>query len=353
MWFKRLLLASVVVLSLYYSYNAFVKRTRILTKELQASFVDLGDDAKKIRFPGRFVKALNPGVVKFGDGYLMVFRAKYVSFFDFIIKNITGRCKNAIGLCRLNSDLEVVSEPIFLNGSAPAVSVSKQNPTDPRLIEFQGRFYAFYNEVAFVDGVGYGRKMYMCEVFPDHFGVPQILNFPDTDAFAVKGNKLQHVEKNWTPFIYQGDIYFIYLIEPQVILKLDIDSGICRLVQENPTEKIWDFGIARGGTPCVQDGEDYLTFFHSIYPVTCLGHSHNNAYIMGACWFSGQPPFEIIKKTQKPLSSPTFYTGSKKIIFPSALIDEGDHFLLFYGRDDSGVWALKISKDKIRAIAND
>ncbi len=347
---KRIFLSIAVIFSLFVGYNLFLKRTRILTKELKSSFVDLGGEAKEIRFPHRFVKATNPGVVKFKEGYLMIFRTKYRSLSDFLIKKMTMRQNNPLGLCRLNKDLEVVSEPIYMNGSTPAVNINKQSPNDPRLIEHQGRFWAFYNDRVYLDGVGYVRKMCMCEVFPDHFGIPKILTFPESHTFTEKGKKFHHVEKNWTPFIYQGGIYMIYLIEPHVILKLDLDTGVCHLVSESPSGKIWDFGIARGGTPCIEDKDGYMTFFHSLYPVTGLGHAHNNAYLLGAYWFSGQPPFEIIKRTTKPLSSPSFYAGFKKIVYPTSLVDEGDHLLLFYGRDDQEIWALRVSKEQLNAL---
>lgn len=349
--FRRFFLSLALVFSIYVVYGLFIKQARILPSELKSAFVDLGGDAKQIHLPGLFEIGTIPGVVKSEDGYLMVYRAEYRSFFDYLIKHITMHRNKSLGLCRLNHDLQVVSAPIYLSESAPGIKRSKHSPNDPRLIKCQERYFTFYNDRAYVEEVGYVRKMYMCEVFPDRFGTAKILTFQESALFTVKGKKFHHVEKNWSPFIYQGKIYLVYLIEPHVIVKLDIDTGVCELVEENESKKIWDFGIARGGTPCVQIGNEYLSLFHSPYQVTCLGHSHKNAYIMGAYWFSAEPPFKITRMTKRPLSSYTFYSGLRKFIFPSSLIDEGDDLLIFYGRDDKEIWALKVPKDKLEAFS--
>ena len=326
----------------------FVKQTRILPQDLKKAFIHLEGNPKKINIPGSFVIATNPGVEKTDHGYLLVYRAECTSLVDFLVKQVTFNRNKKLGLCCLDSGLNVIGQPIYLKSSAPNVAVKKQSPNDPRLIRFEDKIYAFYNDRFYChEEKKHVRQVYMCDVSVKGFGEPKPLVFDDRLNFTEKGQKFKNIEKNWSPFVFEDNLYLIYLIDPHVVLKLDVETGQCSLIAENQSQKIWDFGIARGGTPCLKDKDRYITFFHSPYPAKCLGHSHPNAYIMGAYAFSAEPPFEIIGVTKSPLCADFFYSGLRKFIFPTALVDDGQNVLVFYGRDDKEMWSLKVSKDQL------
>lgn len=335
----------VVALVIYGIYGGLIKQSRILPEKLQKSFLHLPGKRQTIVMPNRWEVATNPGVIKWGEEYLMVYRAESISFWDYVLKHLTFNRNKRLGLRKLDSELRPLQKVTYLEESAPGISKKKQSPNDPRLIEYGGRVWAFYNDRVYLEHERkYVRQMYLCEVFEDGFGVPKHLTFPQKDLFTDKGQKLAQVEKNWTPFVHGEDLYLIYLLEPFVVLKVDVESGLCKLIQENASQKVWDFGLVRGGTPCIRDNDHYLGFFHAPYPGTCLGHSHSNIYVMGAYWFSGEPPFTLEKASQYPLCGEDFYTGLRKLIFPTALIDEGEYIRIFYGKDDKSIESWKVSK---------
>lgn len=337
----------------YVIYGTYIKQYRILPEKLKESLLYLDGDARRIDLPGKCVIGTNPGVIKKDQGYLLVFRAESTSFFDYVIRHVTFQRNKELGLVHLSKDLEVVTSPVYLKNSAPGVKLKKQSPNDPRLIEFQGKVYAFYNDRATCEEEkGFVRQLYMCEVFDDGFGEAKKLHFPETDRFTNVGLKFKNVEKNWSPFVFNDQLYLVYLIEPHVVIHLDIESGECQLVSVNEYSKIWDFGIARGGTPAIELDDYFLTFFHSPYKGKVLGHSHPNIYIMGAYAFSKKPPFEILKKTEFPLADQTFFKGIRKFVFPTALVDEGKSLRIFYGRDDKELWSWEISKDELKSHLN-
>ena len=324
-----------------------------MPKELKASFVDLPCTPKKIALLNRWEVGTNPGVVADGEGYLLAYRAEYTSFLNYLVKHVTLNRNKVIGLARLDQELNVIGTSSYLKDSAPGVKATKQSPNDPRMIKLGDNAYIFYNDRYYCEEEKtHVRQMYMCPVVGDHFGEAKRLVFADSTAFTNKGNKFRNIEKNWSPFIYNNEIHLIYLIDPLVVLRLDIESGECTFVSENESKKIWDVGIARGGTPCVKDGDHYLSLFHSPAKATCLGHAHANAYVMGAYWFSSEPPFEVVRSTKRPFNGKSFYTGLRKFIFPTALIDEGDSVLVFYGKDDKEMWALKITKNELRELGD-
>lgn len=345
---KKIVLAFTFFLASYIVYGTFIKQLRFLPDHLKESIVNLEGSARKIHIPSRFVIATNPGVVKDEDGFLLVFRAECTSLFDYLFKHLTFNRTKKLGLCRLDHEFNVVSTPIYLKESAPGEKKSKQSPNDPRLVAFRGKYYAFYNDRYFsAEENGFVRQLYMCEVMQDGFGAAKRLTFPLREEFTEKGQKFRHIEKNWSPFVFEDQLYLVYLIEPHVVIHLDVESGQCELVSECDYQKVWDFGIARGGTPCIKLGDQYLSLFHSPCKGFCLGHSHPNVYIMGAYAFSSTPPFEIKGMTKKPIANETFFKGIRKLIFPTALIDQGDDLLIFYGRDDKEMWVFKTPKDKL------
>lgn len=152
-------------------------------------------------------------------------------------------------------------------------------------------------------------------------------------------------EKNWTPFVYKNDIYFIYKTHPFIILHWAPETNEITEAFEHKEsfEEQWGLGEIHGGTPAiyVKDLDAYLTFFHSSVPYREQSQSNAKVhsallriYYVGAFIFQAEPPFKLLAYTQMPLSSKDFYKErdvNHHIIFPCGLIEEEDRFLISAG----------------------
>ena len=71
--------------------------------------------------------------------------------------------------------------------------------------------------------------------------------------------------KNWTPFIYEGELYFIYMILPLALLKCDMITGDCDWVPTPRSEgKVEEVGALRGGSFAkVFNGRSLVGFGHA------------------------------------------------------------------------------------------
>lgn len=223
---------------------------------------------------------------------------------------------------------------------------------DPRLFRANNKTYMLYNDMV----ASHKREVYIADVIFKQ------------DRLAVENIKLLNYEprayldqKNWSPFVYSNEIFFIYSTDPFVILHWDqINNTITRTqVDLKSFGDEWPWGKIRGGTPAiyVKSLDAYLTFFHSSLPYREKEPKnfkiHNplpRIYYMGAFIFSAKPPFKIIAFTPKPLSYKDFYKElyvDYHIIFPCGLMEEEDSFLLSVGIEDIRTEMLRVSKDDL------
>jgi len=78
-----------------------------------------------------------------------------------------------------------------------------------------------------------------------------------------------HVEKNWTPFVFNDNLFFIYCFIPLVLLLCDGETGKCSLAYKDsspspPLQKTF-----RGGSPAVLMGANtFVGWLHTTQPCT-------------------------------------------------------------------------------------
>lgn len=76
---------------------------------------------------------------------------------------------------------------------------------------------------------------------------------------SISGQPIKAVEKNWTPFVFNEKLHFIYSFSPLVILSCDRETGICSATQKN--QSLPSIGQYRGGTPALQIGSNVFQGF--------------------------------------------------------------------------------------------
>jgi predicted GH43/DUF377 family glycosyl hydrolase len=72
--------------------------------------------------------------------------------------------------------------------------------------------------------------------------------------------------------------------------------------------------------------------------------------MMGAYTFDKEPPFTIRSLTQDPIAIPEpndAPLGSSRIVYPEGLVDDGDNYVVSYGRNDNSIYLLTFNKQGI------
>lgn len=284
-------------------------------------------------YPG----AYNPSLMRYGDGYLLTFR--------YLPNRSDFPWLSYIGIVRLNESFEQAS-PTQLLDTRFSNKCTPSQSEDARIFTCGGKIYVVYNDnMDFIfPSIWDRRDMYIAEIFEADN------QFIITDPVKlVHKTKYPYVrwQKNWSPFDWNGSLFFIYSINPHEIIYPNLQTGVCQVYSETLKTIDWNFGVLRGSTPAqLVDGE-YLTFFHSA-KVTASPCSDNKEiwhYYMGAYTFSSEPPFEITKMSLKPIDAPSFYTYSnydKRVIYPGGYVIEGSNLYIAYGKDDSETWIATI-----------
>lgn len=297
---------------------------------------------KRIHLP-KYPGAYNPSIMRLGDNYVMTFR--------FIPSRSYYHWISYIGIVLLDESFEPISEEQLLDTRLNDKRTPNQSE-DARIFECDGKLYLIYNDNMELEcpAMWERRDMYMAELFFDDgrffLGDPVKLVFPP----KYRDGPWQ---KNWSPFVWNGMILFSYLINPHLVIKPDLISGICTTCFETKKSVPWSCGSHRGGTPAqLVDGE-YLAFFHSgIWKSSpCSDGKELWHYYMGAYTFSAEPPFEMTKMSSTPIEAPGFYTYSsheKRVIYPSGFVVEGNNLYLSYGKDDYELWIATIDLNELK-----
>lgn len=296
---------------------------------------------KRIYLP-KFPGAYNPAIIKFNDGYLMFFR---------YLPNRYEYWISYIGVVQLDESFDPISDGELLDTRWATKGPHSQSE-DARVFMHKGKLYLVYNDNMELENpsVWERRDMYLTEVIYEDglfsLGVPLKLVY---EAKYRQGPW----QKNWSPFIWNETLLFSYTISSHEVVIPDMLTGFCEQCYETKKSFHWPLGELRGGTPAhLVDGE-YLAFFHSgVYmSSTASGNQPMWHYYMGAYAFSAQPPFEMTKISQSPLDSPGFYTYSsysKRVIYPTGLVREGNHLYVSYGKDDCEMWIATIDLAELK-----
>jgi hypothetical protein len=115
------------------------------------------------------------------------------------------------------------------------------------------------------------------------------LIYPDREIELTTNFKLHYQEKNWSPFVYNHELYLVYSTSPHRILKCNIETGYSPEVYRT----ISSVPLFRGGTTIqkfrYKNKDIYLSFVHKRY---------NIVYYQTAMYaFEAEPPFKVISYT--------------------------------------------------------
>jgi predicted GH43/DUF377 family glycosyl hydrolase len=337
---------SIVYLSLalFAFYVLFINRCRELPTSVIKQGICVIDKIEEIKLDG--YKAFNPGVIDLGERYLLVARQKAESFLHYIGLKIKGKRRNVIVCTELDHNFKQLTKSKLL---IPSI-LDNQKVTDPRLFKHNGRVYMTYCDHSKGGSI---QMLAQLEKKKEQWSAPKSipLSFADADQYYDKELVQRGIEKNWMPFSMNGKAYAVYLLEPdKIVLELNLETGICTLASKEVNELMDQFSPLRGGTPAAFDRESnsFISLYHINYPGRASFTNIKKAvYIAGAYSFTNAMPFKILSKSKGPLYQKQLYQNKTKIVFPTALIRKGEHYLMFYGEDDKRIKVAFINRNKL------
>ena len=338
-----------------YSYASstqkiLVPNQSIVNKKIfrEVEFVDdcgLLLDSKVLSIPG-ILYAYNASIVRYKNRILLGFR------YDIKYKLPVAEppFSSHIGIVELDDNFQVVPNTFY------EIKTGSEHSEDPRLFVYKDALFITYND--FVPDFSKHKTLFLAELNR---------NF-NIEYSTCLDLRMKPVEKNWSPFVYvdMGDenLFFEYSINPHRIYRLT-ETKCPDLQYQISNEDLFPYGISwwkwgepRGGTPPIDRGDHYLSFFHSYFrtddcPIRVW-------YVMGAYTFEKNPPFKITRMSTAPIIFRNLYDTkiissivdtTKRVAYPSGIIEgkyqDRDVFFLSIGENDSAIKILTLDKHKL------
>lgn len=266
--------------------------------------------------PATAFRIYNPAIVRFRNRLLMSYR---------VDSSWRGDVRRRIGICQLSDDLAVIPGSVLPLSDRIVGGDPRQY--DPRFLVYGDRLLIHYNN----NFNTRPNQIWMVELDADTLEA----KFPARLLHLV--GPRQEIEKNWMFFEYDGTLFAVYQIAPHTILRVNLDGEgavECKPLYTTtwPTSAYADtYGLPRGGTPPVRQGNLYTAFYHSwramspwrwvlrFWPVSPnIVRSRFRAALdrrlrpffgqircaAGAYTFEAAPPFRPLWITPKPIIRP-------------------------------------------------
>ncbi|MBX9744841.1 MAG: hypothetical protein K2X08_06500 [Chlamydiales bacterium] len=322
---------------LYFSFDQVFKRFS-LPPPLQE--VPLADEAgivlsvKKIEIP-QAPTAYNAALVKQDIGYFMCFRIDTPIYACDTLSYVSD-----IGCIRLGKDFQPDETGFSI------IDTGSQHAEDARIFQHQGQHYLLFNDLLAANRPR-GLRLGSLNMEKRRF---EYLTSLDIHSGQV--------EKNWTPFSHEGDIYFLHTINPQKVIKLsDPKKQPMASISFHSLALHWPgkWGQIRGGTPAQLVDDEYLIFFHSSFEDS----KGIRWYTMGASTFEAIPPFRMTRISRYPILFKGIYEtpiagvahpGVRSIYPVGFVFEKGDEEEVIHvscGENDSSIKIITISKNTL------
>lgn len=187
----------------------------------------------------------------------------------------------------------------------------------------------------------------------------------DTIVFASPKQSLY--EKNWQPFVDEGELRWVYGMKPYM--------QVMGQKQTWTTENhlAWSGGVIRGGAAPVlmlphvrrdtvgvhgswHRTPVYYSFYHG-----CLKRLEGSVYTIGCAVFDAEPPYRILRQTAAPFKDfgwpdqPAEGENVVKryVLFPGGAVPYAGHWFIACGVDDSYARIVRVPFDTVEQALTD
>lgn len=295
---------------------------------------------------GKDVRCFNNSIIDYQGRTWMLYR--YEPY---------GSYPTEIAMVELDSSFMPIGQSKKLR--IPRLSSKVVTIDDPRLFLYKGDMWFTHCQGALQDEWKWSCSMGLAKlpVTSDIFEIYQP-EYGNNFNYASH-NKQKGSEKNWSPFIYDGKLHMIYMIDQLEIIEYDPILGKVKDVQcaRKGIPYEYNFGKPFGGTPLIPHNGGYFGIFHS-YTVTDPRLANCRTYHMGAFILKrGEYGFYVEKMSKIP-----FLTAKEEpekdlrhnrsgwrpnCVYPCGLIERNGRLYISYGWQDCRCNVLEIGWDEI------
>ncbi|MBI2743545.1 MAG: hypothetical protein HYX48_06480 [Chlamydiales bacterium] len=154
----------------------------------------------------------------------------------------------------------------------------------------------------------------------------------------LKGPDPYRCEKNWLPFIKNGELLLIYSYDPFIIYKPDLESGECKTVVSE--EYASDFGRFRGSAAPIEFDDGYLMLTHEVI----LTADYHRCYLHRFLYLDKNLK---VKKLSKLF---TFLHNGVEFCCSMSLNHTATELLLAVGIEDREAYLCSLNLESIRSM---
>jgi hypothetical protein len=160
---------------------------------------------------------------------------------------------------------------------------TSQGVEDPRIFNFQNKLWIYGHYRGFLGECTHSPVI-----------IPALPPYNVNNMLKLYTDNMRYIEKNWMPFEYNSELYFLYDISPHIILKCDFRTGYCREVYRTNNAE-YDRTVQKhvgGGAPPIKIKLRGKTYF------LALAHTREDKPVITRknffYVFRASPPFDII-----------------------------------------------------------
>ena len=168
------------------------------------------------------------------------------------------------------------------------------------------------------------------------------LEEPDATTLSViPGPDPARHEKNWMPFVVDGELHILYLSSPTVVAHLDADA---QLVIDSSTNGPPAATHFRGGSQGIAFNDGVLFLIHEVtFVATQRVYSHRFIHLTSSTTKNGGPRWDITS-----MSAP-FHFLELGIEFAAGLAIDGDDLIASFGVRDAEAWLVRMPAVEVGA----
>jgi predicted GH43/DUF377 family glycosyl hydrolase len=295
---------------------------------------------------GENVRCFNNSIIDYQGRTFMLYRYEP-----------NGDYPTEIAMVELDSSFMPIGQSKKLR--LPRLSSKIVTIDDPRLFVHKGEMWFTHCQGALQEGWQWSSTLAVAKL-PVNVDVMNVYQ-PDygNNINYATHNKPKGSEKNWSPFMHDGKLHMIYMIDPLEIIEYDPLNGVVKEVRcsRKPIPYEYNFGKPFGGTPLIPHRGGYFGIFHS-YTVTDPRLANCRTYHMGAFLLKkGIDGFYVEKMSKKPILSAKEEPEKDlrhnragwrpNCIYPCGIIERNARIYIAYGWQDCRCNVVELGWDEI------